>query len=307
MPTPETPSANKDEKKESSPSGSTGSTAAIAGASSLGSWGDIGGLDEPLAGRLVEEVAGHTYKSEEELDEHLGKTGLLDQRKFIDLSKDGKAYWIEMPNHTIFHEAGVEAIMDEIKRYYTEDNGLLAREEPVLVLSDRKTKKYPDVAVYGKTRLKENGKRKLVELPNPTTPDPFLINPSVVIEFSWSNPAENETEKLSEQMVNHIEELQPVNCGILIKTRSSTSEYPTHGNRRAPPLIGFDVYIVDKGKTIDAGDSPTLTYRHGTKGDDDKMVVVDAARFGEDGSGVGFQIRLSSIKKALSDLNVQFE
>lgn len=270
-----------------------------------GSCGDIEGLEDPLAGRFVEEVAGHAFKSEEELDEHLGKTGLLDQRKFIDLSEDGKAYWIEMPNHTIFHEAGVEAIMDEIKRS-TEDNGLLAREEPVLVLSDRKTKKYPDVAVYGKTRLKENGKRKLVDLPNPTTPDPFLINPSVVIEFSWSNPLVQETDKLSEQMVDHIKELQPVNCGILIKTRSSTSEYPTHGNRRVPPLIGFDVYFVDKGETIDAGDPPTVTYRHGTEGDDDKVVVVGAARFGEDESGVGFQICLSSIKKALSDLNVQF-
>lgn len=241
--------------------------------------------------RLVKEVANKTYRgadADDDLDKDLGDHDLLDQRKFIDLSDDGKAYWTEFPNQASYHIEGVDGITDAIK---AANGDLYTKEKPIIFRAGTKKKSYPDLAVWGQERLGGNGKPNVILIDGV----PNRANPNVVIEFSWSNTLRKETDKSSVQMTEHLVELGPVNMGILIRTiPASGTEYPVEGRPSEPPLCGFDVYRVGHGERIDEDTEPSMKYRFGVDGDEDKEISVDAATVGG-----GFRIRLLAIKDGL--------
>ena len=192
-----------------------------------------------------------------------------------------------MPNQTSYHIQAVEAIDAAVK---ATNSDLHTEEEPIIYRVGTTKKKYPDLAVWGKERLGEDGEPKVINLDGV----PMQANPQVIIEFSWSNPLSTETEKISVQMTEHLQALGHVNMGILIKTISTSgTDYPVDRNPSEPPLCGFDVYTLGRGESIDENADP-LKYRFGVDGDERKVISVDTATV--DG---GFQIRLSDIKDRL--------
>ena len=188
---PDTPKSNKEDKDEKeSPTGSSGS--GNTDPTALTSYGSLPEFEVKGCCRLVEEVASKTYDgadADDDLDEDLlvaYNDDLLDQRKFFELSDEGKAYWPELPNQTSYHIQAVKAIDAAVKA----SNGDLHTEKKGRSSIEVGTtkKKYPDLAVWGKERLGEDGEPKVIDLDGGV---PKQANPQVIIEFGWSSPLSN--------------------------------------------------------------------------------------------------------------------
>ena len=141
--------AGGDVKKGGSPQSDSGLTAVSAQTTSStnsGPW--LEEEEEEEEDKLIqqrqegfsEEIKAKTYtgpNAADELGVDLGKCGLLDAYKHIDLNSNGKAYWIEMPNETQFHGVAIEKLGDLALDHCSDDYRLAIKTELAMYMTFR--------------------------------------------------------------------------------------------------------------------------------------------------------------------------
>ena len=306
--TPSSKTAGGDVKKGGSPQSDSGLTAASSTNSEPWLKEQEDKLIQQRQEGFSEEIKGKTYtgpNAADELGVDLGKCGLLDAYKHIDLNSNGNAYWIEMPNETQFHGVAIEKLGDLALDHCSDDYPLAIKTELAMYMTFctgdvNHPRKYPDLAIWGGSRITKEGRRfkpteiKINELEVKTS-----MNPHVIIEFSWSNPLENEIPKLKEEMTAHLVDLGIIKVGFLIKTIPSKKGALPSAIDVSVPLCGFDIYKIRHDE-----DKVELFSKYRVDVQEETTIEIE----GQDlDCATGISISLKDVQSRLEQINVLFE
>ena len=125
-------------------------------------------------------------------------------------------------------------------------------------------KRCPDFAIYGPDRL-TGGEIRIV--------NEDVMNPHVIIQFSWTNSLANETCAVNDMMnfagIDEYIHLGRPNVAFIIKALR-------RGTKSEAPVYGFDVFQVGQDQLTP--DEPTMKYRVG--GQEDTVISITPASMG---------------------------
>ena len=239
-----------------------------------------------------------TFNHASDLLEALVELGLDDLQVVLD--KNGHAVWRTMPGDV--HRAAVRKIDDLfhawLKNDALADAHFRAEKEANVYVNERgkkDAKRSPDLAIFGPSRLDEDG-----DIPAYSGK---TANPNVIFQFGWTNDVEDEKQAVNEMMMyagkqDYARHGRP-NVTILIKALR-------RGKRADSPCYGFDVYEVRRDESTP--DVPQKKYRVGSQ--EDCEVVVAKSDLGVQGNNDDvddFIIPIRDIRRLLEKHDYGFQ
>ena len=208
--------------------------------------------DEEVA-ELPEELASlarRKFETEEELQSALDELGCADYR--IELSSEGYAY-VMAPNichnlaTTVLHNNFVDWQKGWFGRKWGVATSTIGLELSTPTANTRRKTRDPDVSLWGFPKCTSDpfdGDLIMTKLPAASFPGATkdrVVDPDVVIQFSWKNTKNYEIAALNDLMnlTGVGNGNSPPRVGYLIKVRFA-SDSP----------VGFDIYKVPRGATV---------------------------------------------------------
>ena len=244
---------------------------------------------------IPEEIKNNQYANERDLLTDLEKLGLDDLR--IILNQDGIPIWQEMPDDP--HNFVVGKIIDHFYEWKNDQPINCRTKVNVYVNHSFNTppnvKRCPDFSIYGPDRL-EGREIRIV--------NGKLMNPFVIIQFSWTSTFSNEKCAIDDMMnyagvgAEYMDRGRP-NVAYLIKALR-------RGTSPEAPVYGFNIFQVEQDQMTP--EEPTMRYRCVDGVQEDTVISITPASMGLGGDeGGAFTIAMSDIRAALTRLNVTFD
>lgn len=254
--------------------------------------------------KLPEEADKQLWKDIHEEDKISGGS-LLDKKflKYIFIDAETRKAYVNMPS--TYHYVLVTHFRGVASCESTASNPVLVETHGCVELTTGSTKE-PDIFIYGQDRLKYNNKSK---------GKPFLtikniglnfLNPSAIIEVSWTNKIEDELEKFALAINKRKSKFGAIHVGYLIKfIPLQKSKMPTKENQNLP-LVGIDVYKMKSGDKRPAPGGTFLRWRYGDKNYPADLKIT-GEELGQETGGKGVSIAFEDIVVMLTDCGVVFK
>jgi len=238
--------------------------------------------------------------------EHTRRGGsFLDQKflKYTFIDAETREAYVKMP--TIFHQRVVKMVRRWADGQSNADNGVLVETDGGIELTTG-SRKEPDVYIFGRDRTEYDDYGVLTCRSHQYETETKEMNPSAIIEVSWTNKLKDELEKFALEMNQcNSDELGAIKVGYLIKfIPKKTGMYPTKDHREHP-LVGIDVYRMKAGDAEPAPDDKFRSWRYGDTYPEDLEITGD--ELGQDNQGTGISIPFKILVGGLAALGVSFE